>query len=95
MEKRSHNTIYMKGQINRQYLINVPKILKILFKKYEWSGGRGSKLDSNVELPIKLKKSYLEQFCLKSSSLKLKGREKEVLEGSSQVDHDYYLFSFS
>jgi hypothetical protein len=51
--------------MHTHYLINIPKILKIIFKKYEWSGGKGSKLEKNVELPIILKKEVLQKYYLK------------------------------
>jgi len=49
----------------------VPKILKFLFKKYEWSGGKGSKLEKNVCLPIILSKSTLSQHFLRKNSVKI------------------------
>lgn len=57
MENFSDRTIYVPGCIKKTFLINVPKILKFLFKKYEWKGGFGSKLEKNVNLPIILKYS--------------------------------------
>ena len=55
MENKSYNTIYVPGCKKMTFLLNVPKILKFLFKKYEWKGGFGSKLEKNVNLPIILK----------------------------------------
>jgi len=52
MESCNATTIYVPGCSKKTFLINVPKVLKFLFKKYEWSGGKGSKLEKNVNLPI-------------------------------------------
>ena len=46
-------------------LINLPKLLKIIFKKYTMNGNKGSKIDTNVELDIVLKKTFLEGFLVK------------------------------
>ena len=59
MENCDSNTIYVPGCLKKTFLINVHKILKFLFKKYEWSGGMGNKLEKNVNLPIILHYSLL------------------------------------
>jgi hypothetical protein len=71
MENKSSNTIYIPGCYKKSFLINVPKILKFLFKKYEWSGGKGNKLEKNVCLPIILSKHVLSQHFLRRNSVKL------------------------
>lgn len=81
--------------MNKQYLINIPKILKIIFKKYEWSGGKGSKIDRNVNLPIILKKDVLQQYYLRKKSLNLPREYADILDEISNCNHDYYLFAFS
>ncbi len=55
MKNKSERTLYLDA-VKKAFLVKIPKMLKFLFKKYEFDRNsfRGSRIANNVVLPIKL-----------------------------------------
>jgi len=61
LNTKSDRTIYFDS-IKTTFMINTPKILKFMFKKYEWSPFGGSRLQNQVEIPTVLSKQFMSKF---------------------------------
>ena len=61
VSNKSDRTIYFDS-IKTTFMINSPKILKFMFKKYEWSPFGGSRLQNQVEIPVVLDKKFMTKF---------------------------------
>ena len=61
LNTKSDRTIYF-DTIKTTFMINTPKILKFMFKKYEWSPFGGSRLQNQVEIPTVLSKQFMSKF---------------------------------
>ncbi len=83
----------------KQFLVNIPKVLKIMFKKYEWSPfGGGSRLSNNVSIPVCLSKEALGPLFFQPGSVPGMDKSTEcTLQQitNNQLTQDYYLFSYS
>ena len=79
LANKSDRTIYF-DTVKCSFLINTPKILKFLFKKYEWSPfSGGSRLNNNVSIPVKLSKEVLKLVYFESNVISSLDKKKECL----------------
>jgi len=98
IQNRSSRTLYFP-QKKRQFLLKLPKMLKMLFKKYTYSNhSGGSRLGTNILLPVLFRQKVFERFFFQNGKVgSLEQQQSELLHAVCMQNKmfKYYLFAYS
>jgi len=100
MKSKSQRTLYFPTKKDG-FLVKLPSMLKIMFKKYEggmeFGSWMGRRISNQVEIPVVLEGKGLSQYYYKTGCLQIDKKKDNLLVQLAEESqkYNYYLFAYS